>query len=230
MIQVIPSEQRHLSDHGWLQTRLHFSFADYHDPSNVEWGPLRVFNDDTVQPGRGFDFHPHRDMEIISVVLEGAIRHRDSQGNEGVLRPGEVQVMSAGRGILHSEFNPSPDEPLRLLQIWIRPRTRGLDPRYAQRLFEREAGAWTPVVSDGSVPGTLPIDQDVTIQLAAPRLGGRLTLPDGTGRRGYLFVIAGRVELAGRTLGAGDQARLADEPAHGLTALEDADLIFLDLP
>lgn len=230
MIQVIPSDERHLSDHGWLQTRLHFSFADHHDPENMGWSALRVFNDDTVAPRSGFDFHPHRDMEIVTVVLEGALRHRDNMGREETLRPGEVQVMSAGRGIVHSEHNASDRDPLHLLQIWIRPRTHGLTPRYAQRAFARAARAWTPVVSDGSIPGTLTMDQDASIHLATLRAGESVPLPDGTQRHGYLFVIRGRIEMAGQMLAEGDQARLRGEPSLTVSAEADAELIFIDLP
>ena len=139
MIKIIRSEDRYHADHGWLDTRWHFSFGDYYDPSNMNWGKLRVFNDDIVKGGGGFGMHPHRDMEIITYMIDGTLRHRDSLGNTDVLRPGEVQVMSAGKGITHAEFNESETEPLRLVQIWIEPRTLGSPPRWEQRPFTRPA-------------------------------------------------------------------------------------------
>jgi redox-sensitive bicupin YhaK (pirin superfamily) len=237
MIQVIKSDERHLSDHGWLRTRLHFSFADYYDPKNVHWGALRVFNDDRVEPGQGFGMHPHRDMEIVTVMLEGALEHRDSLGNRGVLRPGEVQVMSAGRGITHSEFNHSQKEPLHLLQLWIFPRTKGLEPRWEQKEFPRaeRAGRLLPVVtsheaSGAGVNSALRIDQDAQVYLSALKPGQEVTHASRTDRKAYLFLISGRVTLNGTTLEGGDQARIADESELRIRAEEDAELILLDLP
>src|SRR3982750_2250203 len=135
MINVIKSEDRYHADHGWLDTRWHFSFGDYYDPNNVGFSKLRVFNDDVVHAGGGFGMHPHRDMEIITYVLNGELRHEDSVGNKGVVRPGEVQVMSAGKGIFHSEANASDDTPVHLLQLWIEPRHKGNKPRWEQRQF-----------------------------------------------------------------------------------------------
>src|SRR5215204_6525543 len=137
-VQVIRSDERHHADHGWLDTRWHFSFADYHDPENVHYGPLRVFNDDVVQGGGGFDLHPHRDMEIITYVIDGELAHQDSTGNRGVVRSGEVQVMSAGKGIFHAEHNASAEKPVRLLQIWIQPKNHGNQPRWEQRQFGKD--------------------------------------------------------------------------------------------
>src|SRR5690349_11808196 len=135
MINIIPSEQRYHADHGWLDTRWHFSFGDYYDPQNLHWSALRVFNDDVVHAGGGFDFHPHKDMEIVSYVVDGELRHQDRLGNSHVNRAGEVQVMSAGRGIVHAEHNPSPSEAMRLIQLWILPRQNGNTPRWAQKPF-----------------------------------------------------------------------------------------------
>jgi hypothetical protein len=236
MIQVIKSNERHSADHGWLQTKWHFSFAEYHDPKNVHWGALRVFNDDVVQPGEGFGMHPHRDMEIVTVMLEGALEHRDSLGNTGVLRPGEVQVMSAGSGILHSEFNHSKTEPLHLLQLWIFPRTKNLKPRWEQKEFpaaERE-GKLLPVVTsheaDGAANGALRIDQDAQIYLSKLRAGESVLRTSREGRKAYLFVIEGGVNLNGTSLAAGDQGRIADEKTLRIRAEKDAEFILLDLP
>ena len=232
MIKVIKSGERYHADHGWLSTYWHFSFADYYDPANAHWGPLRVFNDDVIQPGQGFSAHPHRDMEIITSVLEGELEHQDNQGNRGVIHPGEVQVMSAGRGIVHSEYNHSKEHQVHLHQIWILPRTKGLKPRWEQRRFspaDRD-GKLLPVVSAGDPPGTLTIDQDATLYVSAPRRGQELVHTSRAGRKAYLFVIAGSLRVNGTTLAQGDQARIAEEPELALRAIEDTDLILLDLP
>jgi len=232
MIQIIPSNERHHANHGWLETRWHFSFSDYHDPANMNWSALRVFNDDIVRGGGGFDFHPHRDMEIVSYIVDGALEHRDRLGNRHVNRAGEVQVMSAGRGIVHAEHNPSPTEPMRLIQLWLMPRHKGIEPRWGQHPFtaaERH-NRLLPVVSGGDVPGTLPVDQDVTIFVSTLDAGREVTHTSAPGRHAYLFVIAGEVELNGRKLGNGDQARIAGETTLAVKATTDAELILLDLP
>ena len=232
MIQVIKSEDRYHADMGWLSTYWHFSFDTYYDPSNMNWGALRVFNDDVVQPGQGFGMHPHRDMEIVTYVLEGELEHRDNQGNTGVIHPGEVQVMSAGTGIVHSEYNHSKERPVHLLQLWIMPRTKGLKPRWEQRQFTQaeRSGTLLPVVSDGKVPGTLHIDQDATISVTALKAGQAVVHKSRPGRKAYVFVIAGELLLNGAPVKAGDQARIADEPELNLKAVEDGEVILLDLP
>lgn len=233
MINIIPSEQRYHADHGWLDTRWHFSFSDYYDEKNMNWGPLRVFNDDVVQAGGGFDFHPHKDMEIISYIVSGALEHRDRLGNRHVNRAGEVQVMSAGTGIVHAESNPS-DEPMRLLQLWIIPRHKNLPPRWEQKPYTKEdrRNRLFPVVSpDGAkVEGTLTIDQDATIYVSSLDAGKTLAHTAKPGRHAYFFVIDGEVELNGQKLKAGDQARIADEKSLEIRAVKDAELILLDLP
>lgn len=232
MIQVIPSQARHHQDFGWLDTRWHFSFDTYHDPENLNWGALRVFNDDVIRPGQGFGMHPHRDMEIVTYVLEGELEHEDSQGHRGVIHPGEVQVMSAGAGILHSERNPSQEKPLHLLQLWILPRRRGGKPRWEQRRFRREErrGKLLPVVSSGDLPGTLAIDQDAQIYVSALPASEAVVHRSRAARKAYLFVISGDVEVNGHRLVAGDQARIAGEPELEIWAGRDAELILLDLP
>ena len=233
MIHVIPSEQRYHADHGWLDTRWHFAFGDYYDPANTNWGPLRVFNDDVVHAGGGFDFHPHKDMEIVSYVVSGRLEHRDRLGNRHVNREGEVQVMSAGKGIVHAEFNPSATESMRLLQLWLIPRNKGNTPRWEQRPYTREDrhNRLFPVVSasDAQLDGTLAIDQDATIYVSALDAGRTLTHESRAGRHAYLFVIEGGVEVNGRVLGNGDQARIRDEETLKITATEDAEIILLDL-
>lgn len=232
MIKVIKSNKRHHRDLGWLSTYWHFSFDDYYDPANMNWGALRVFNDDVIQPGQGFGAHPHRAMEIVTYVLKGELEHEDDQGNRGIIRPGEIQVMSAGSGIVHSEYNHSKEHPVHLLQLWILPRTKGSKPRWAQRQFtlQQRSGTLLPVVSGGDIPDTLTIDQDATIYIAALRAGQEVIHKSRTDRKGYLFVIAGNLTLNGIPLEVGDQVRIDREPELTLGAMEDAEIILLDLP
>ncbi len=232
MIQTIKSSKRHHQNFGWLDTYWHFSFDTYHDPENTHWGALRVFNDDVVEAGGGFGMHPHRDMEIITYVLSGALEHQDSMGNRGVVHPGEVQVMSAGSGITHSEFNHSKSEPVHLMQLWIFPRTRGGKPRWAQRQFtpEERAGKLLRVVSGDASNGTLTIDQDAEVFVSALKAGDGVTHTSRAGRKAYLFVIDGGAEVNGHKLARGDQARIADEAELKIKATENAELILLDLP
>ncbi|HUQ94885.1 MAG TPA: pirin family protein [Bryobacteraceae bacterium] len=230
MIQIIPSAGRFHNDFGWLSTHWHFSFDSYYDPDNVQWGPLRVFNDDVVQAGKGFPTHAHRDMEIVTVVLEGALEHADSIGTREVLRAGEVQVMSAGSGIRHSEYNASQSDPVHFLQLWVMPRTRGLTPRWEQRAFPGRQGKLLPVVSSGNLPDTLTIDQDASIYLSSLGAGEEVTHPSEAARKGYLFVTKGKVELNGTTVSEGDQARTEGEATLNIKASGDAEFILLDLP
>jgi quercetin 2,3-dioxygenase len=232
MIKIIPSKDRHHGQHGWLDTHWHFSFGDYQDPNNMNWGALRVFNDDIVHGGGGFDMHPHRDMEIVTVVYKGELRHQDNLGNAGVIHPGEVQVMTAGRGIVHAEHNNSATESAHLLQIWIIPRHRGNTPRWEQKQFgpESRVGKLLPVVSGGNVPQTLAIDQDATIYVSKLLSGRQVRHTLAASRKAYLFVVEGKIELNGKELSAGDQARIDHETVLEITAKKDADLILLDLP
>lgn len=228
MMQVIRSNERFTHDAGWLQTRWHFSFSHYHDPANMNFGPLRVFNDDVVQPGGGFPTHGHAEMEILTYVISGALEHRDSSGGHGVLRAGDVQHMTAGRGIRHSEYNPSATEPVQLLQLWFMPRQRGLTPGYQQQHFAATPGTLVPVASGWSADGALPLEADATVYVGQ--------LPQGTrarqalrGSRGYVFVIAGSVEINGQQLHAGDQARITGETDIALAATGDAHVMAIDL-
>lgn len=245
MIQVIRSADRYFADHGWLQTRWHFSFGDYYDHNNVNFGALRVFNDDVIQPGQGFGAHPHRDMEIITYVLDGVVRHGDNLGNRGLIRAGEVQVMSAGKGIVHEEFNGSASQPVHLLQLWIMPRTQGHKPRWEQRSWDGAAiggtdgaqrkdvrdGVLHPVVSgDGQIPGTLAIDQDAAIYVAKLSAGQAVTHSGAAARHTYVFVIDGDVSVNGDALNKGDQARITDEAELSISASSDAHVMVIDLP
>lgn len=231
MIDVIKSADRHQADFGWLQTNWHFSFGEYYDPKNVSFGPLRVFNDDVVQPGKGFDLHPHKDMEIITYVIDGQLEHKDHLGNRGVVQPGEVQVMSAGKGIMHAEYNPSPEQPVRLMQIWVMPRTKGSKPRWEQKQFSQadRLNRWLPVVS-GRQDGTLAIDQDATVFVSSLPATHRAVHRTEAGRKVYLYVISGEVTLNNQALSAGDQARIEGETQLDVVSVKDAELILLDLP
>lgn len=229
--QIIRAQDRYHHETDWLSTYWHFSFDHYHDPKNVSFGPLRVFNDDTVQPGTGFPPHSHADMEIISCVLSGTLEHRDNRGNRGVIGPGEVQVMSAGSGITHAEYNPAPAEPVHFLQIWILPRRRGRQPTWEQRAFTRadRAGRLLPVVS-GDGHATLTIDQDATMYIAALDAGQAVKHAMSPGRRAYLFVIDGGVELNDDGLAAGDQARISGAADLEVHATRASELLLIDLP
>jgi redox-sensitive bicupin YhaK (pirin superfamily) len=232
MIKAIRSDERHHANFGWLDTHWHFSFDSYYDPKNMNWGALRVFNDDTVEPGQGFGTHPHRDMEIVTYVLEGELEHQNSHGHRGVVHPGEVQVMSAGTGIMHSEYNHSKEQPVHFIQLWILPRTKGLKPRWEQRRFSRDerAGKLLPVVSAGDLDGTLTIDQDAQIYVSGLEKGQEVVHKSRAGRKAYLFVTEGSVQVSGTRLSAGDQARIADEPQLRIQTEEGAELMLLDLP
>ena len=198
----------------------------------MNWGALRVFNDDVVKGGGGFGAHPHRDMEIITYVLEGELEHQDNLGNKGVIGPGEVQVMSAGKGIVHAEYNHSQTVPAHFLQLWVMPRTRGSKPRWEQRQFspkERE-GKLLAVVSSGNVPDTMHIDQDAVISIGTLAAGKHIEQPIRRDRKGYLFVISGALSVNDKKLSAGDQARIEEEENLRLRADQPSEVIYLDLP
>lgn len=228
---IIRAKERYHHQSDWLSTYWHFSFDHYYDPANLSFGPLRVFNDDVIQPGTGFPPHAHRDMEIITYILEGELEHQDSLGHRGRIRSGELQVMSAGTGITHAEYNPSKTDLLHLLQIWVLPRTRSLQPRWEQRQFRpaERKGRLLPVVSDAG-DDTLRIDQDVTLYITALEPSQSLTHTIAADRRIYAFTISGLLDLNGTTLSSGDQARITDASRLILTASAPTELILLDLP
>ncbi len=232
MLNIIRSNDRYFANHGWLETHWHFSFGDYHDPANMHWGELRVFNDDIVHPGGGFDFHPHKDMEIVSYIVDGQLEHRDRLGNRHVNKGGEVQVMSAGSGIVHAEANPSETESMRLIQLWIYPRHKNNKPRWENKPFTEadRHNRLLPVVSSGNLDGTLAIDQDASIYVSKLDAGKAVEHVSKAGRHAYLFVIGGEIEVNGEKLLDGDQARIKDERSLKITASKDAELILLDLP
>ena len=236
MIHIQPFDALGRFDNDWLAARYHFSFAGYRDPARVGVGPLIVWNDDTVQPGRGFERHGHRDMEIVTYVREGAISHQDHLGNRGRIEAGDVQVMSAGTGILHAEHNLEA-VPTRIFQIWIEPSETGLEPRWAQRRFpkgERD-GALVALASGrpGDVAGqdgALPIHQDATILGATLEAGRSVSHRLDAGRKAYLVVARGRVRLNDVIAEARDGVTIAEETEITITALEDAEILLADLP
>src|SRR5262249_12204464 len=231
MITLRPAEDRGHANHGWLDSRHTFSFADYHDERHMGFRALRVINEDRVEPGRGFGTHAHQDMEIISYVLEGALQHRDSMGNRSILRPDQGQGMSAGRGVTHSEFNASKAERLHFLQIWILPNARGLPPSYEQRLFpaaERRGRLRLLASADGR-DGAVTIHQDVDLYGAVLESGQQVRHELRPGRHAWLQVARGSVDLNGTPLAAGDGAALSNEQAVELTADAPTDLLLFDL-
>lgn len=232
MITHRRSHERGHANHGWLDTYHTFSFADYYDPRHMGLSVLRVINDDTVAPGMGFGTHPHADMEIVSVVLEGALQHRDSMGNTSIIRPGEVQRMSAGTGVRHSEFNPSEAEPVHFFQIWILPERKGLAPSYEQKAFapEESRGKFRLVASRDGRDGAVTIHQDAAIWRATVVAGEALTQSLPPGRKAYLHVARGQVVLNGEPMRAGDGATLLDEAMLRLETDTSGEVLLFDLP
>ncbi|HJW81244.1 MAG TPA: pirin family protein [Acidiferrobacterales bacterium] len=232
MIQVRKSEDRGHANHGWLDSYHTFSFADYHDPAHMQFSVLRVINEDRVAPGAGFPTHGHRDMEIVSYVLDGALEHKDSMGNGSVIRPGDVQRMSAGTGVRHSEFNASATEPVHFLQIWILPKANGIAPGYEQKHFAPAdlAGRLCLIAAPDGREGAVTMHQDAL--LYATKLDGAMRVSHAlaAGRRAYVHVARGGVVLNGTPLAAGDGARLEHEPVIELAADGSAEVLLFDLP
>jgi redox-sensitive bicupin YhaK (pirin superfamily) len=233
MIDIRPFKSLGGADHGWLKARHHFSFANYHDPERMNWGRLRVWNDDEIAPGTGFDAHPHRDMEIITYVREGAITHRDNMGNEGRTAAGDVQIMSAGTGVVHAEYNLEP-ETTRIFQIWIMPDRRGTKPNWGAKQFPkaaREAGF--EVLASGrpgdADKGALPLNVDGAVLATTLKAGQTLLQKLDSGRAAYLVPAKGVVTVNGKAIGARDGAAIADEPEIVITAAEDAELVLVEV-
>lgn len=231
MRRLRKSAERGHVQHGWLDTYHTFSFASYRDPEHVRFRALRVINEDRVAPGQGFDLHPHQDMEIVTYVLSGALEHRDSLGHGAVLRPGELQRMTAGTGLMHSEFNPSDSEPVHLYQIWLFPRARGLEPSYEQRAFPAEGrrGQWQLVAAPDGREGALRIETDARLYLATLGPGESLGYNISPGRHAWLQILRGRAGLNGTPLEAGDGVAFSDEAGFELRADEAAELLLFDL-
>ncbi|HEX8173375.1 MAG TPA: pirin family protein [Thermoanaerobaculia bacterium] len=228
MITIRRAAERGHANHGWLDTFHTFSFADYHDPEHMGFRALRVINEDRVQPGHGFGTHAHRDMEIVSYVLEGALAHRDSMGTGSIIRPGEVQRMSAGSGVMHSEMNPSDEELVHFLQIWILPERRGITPSYEQKPIsdEERRGRLRLIASPEGGDGAVTLHQDVRIY--STLLDGELAHELADGRYGWLQVTRGEVDLNGETLRAGDGAAISQEKTLALRG-RGAELLLFDL-
>jgi quercetin 2,3-dioxygenase len=232
MITLRKAHERGHADHGWLDSWHSFSFADYHDAAHMGFGPLRVINEDRVKAGMGFGTHGHRDMEILSYVLDGELAHRDSMGNGSIIVPGDVQRMSAGRGVTHSEFNPSKTAPVHFLQIWIEPARAGIDPGYEQKRIPRVAmrGRLQVIASPDGRDGSVTLHQDVTVHAAlldGPELVRHELAP---GRRVYVHVARGGVRVNGVALAVGDAAKLAGESAVVLDGAQAAEVLLFDLP
>ncbi len=232
MQEIRRSEDRGRANHGWLDSRHSFSFAEYFDPHHVQFGALRVINEDRVAPGGGFGSHPHRDMEIISYVLEGALRHRDSMGTGSVIVPGDVQRMSAGTGVFHSEMNASPGEPVHFLQIWIFPDRRGITPGYEQKHFnaEEKRGRLRLIVSPDGAQDSVRIHQDARIHAGLFDGGESATLPLAPGRRAYVHLVRGMLRVNGTQLAGGDALKLTDAGELNLSDGQDAEVLVFDLP
>ena len=231
MIQRRPAEERGQTQWGWLDSRHTFSFGEYYDPRHMGFRALRVINDDRVSPGAGFGTHGHRDMEILSYVLEGALQHRDSMGTGSIIRPGEVQRMSAGSGVTHSEFNASRSELVHFLQIWIVPEARGIQPSYEQRAFSREEkeGRLRLVASRDGRDGSVTIHADAAVYAGLFGEGQRAELPLEAGRHAWVHVARGRVRVQGRELAAGDAVGLSQETGVRIEGVDGGEVLVFDL-
>ena len=232
MQDIRRAADRGYADHGWLKSFHSFSFADYHDPEHVQFGPLRVINEDRVQAGKGFGTHSHRDMEIISYVLRGELAHKDSTGSSSTIRPGDVQRMSAGRGVQHSEFNPSASEGVHFLQIWIHPNVSGIAPSYEEKRFsaDEKRGRLRLIASPDRAEGSVLIQQDARVYAGLFDGDEGAELVIGPGRRAYVHVALGAVTANGAALEAGDGLKLADTGKLTLRQGRDAEVLVFDLP
>jgi quercetin 2,3-dioxygenase len=231
MITLRKASDRGLTKIDWLNSRHTFSFGDYFDPKENGFSVLRVINDDWIAAAKGFGTHPHRDMEIITYVLKGAVEHRDSLGTRSVIPAGDVQRMTAGTGIRHSEFNPSPKEPLHLLQIWILPEAPGIEPGYEQKtLGDRTKGKLALVASHAGGDGALKIHQDTDLYIGSLSASQSVEKEIAAGRKGYVHVSRGKVSINGVALKEGDGAKIADESCVKFAASEDAEVLLFDLP
>jgi redox-sensitive bicupin YhaK (pirin superfamily) len=232
MITLRKSQERGYADHGWLQSFHSFSFADYYDPAHMGFGPLRVINEDRVAPGAGFGTHGHRDMEIISYVLDGELAHKDSMGNGSVIRPGDVQRMSAGTGVRHSEFNQAKDRTTHFLQIWIEPNVAGIAPSYEEKRFAdaEKQGRLRLVASPDGAEGSVRIHQDARLYVSRLAAGDSLAVDLPPGRLGYLHLVRGALTVNGQRLAGGDAAKVRDEARLRISAEGDSELLLFDLP
>lgn len=230
MITHIPADARHTADHGWLKTKLLFSFAGYHDPANIHFGALRVFNDDSIAPHNGFSEHEHDNMEIVTIMLEGELTHRDSLGNTEVIKAGEVQQMSAGSGITHAELNES-DKPVRLYQLWVFPSALSLPTQYGQKDFSnKEKNVLVPVASGEGKSGALPMQCDATVYLAELESSTSVEHAIRSDRGAFIYITEGAITINDTRFEAGDQARIMAENHIAISATENAKFVLVDLP
>jgi redox-sensitive bicupin YhaK (pirin superfamily) len=232
MSEIRRSNERGHAQHGWLDSFHSFSFAEYHDPEHMGFGPLRVINEDRVQPAQGFGTHGHRDMEIISYVLEGGLAHKDSMGNGSVIRPGDVQRMSAGTGVRHSEYNASAVDPVHFLQIWIEPAARGIAPSYEEKRFDADSkrGRLRLIASPDGAEASVTIHQDARLYASILDGADRVEHSVAAGRRAYVHVIKGEVDANGQRLGGGDALKLIGAGALVLEKAKAAEILVFDLP
>jgi quercetin 2,3-dioxygenase len=232
MMEIRKSQDRGQADHGWLKSQHSFSFAEYFDDQHVEFGALRVINEDRVAPARGFGTHPHRDMEIVSYVLAGQLAHRDSMGTGSVIRPGDVQRMSAGTGVFHSENNPSNTEPVHFLQIWIRPDRNGVQPGYEQKHFDaaEKRGRLRLVVSADGAEGSVRVHQDARMYAGLFDGAEQATLEIAANRRVYVHVVRGDLRVNDTSLAGGDALKLTDVTTVAISGGRDAEVLVFDLP
>lgn len=232
MTKIIKAQERFHAESDWLSTYWLFSFDRYYDPNNVQFGPLRVFNDDVIQPASGFGTHPHREMEIVTYVLKGALSHKDSTGGLGIISAGEVQRMTAGTGIAHSEYNASDKDPVHLLQMWVLPAEPELKPSYEQKQFtlEQREGVLLAIASGQGKTDAVKVHQDVTFYVSSVRPGDQISHELAQGRRAYLYVIDGDVAVNDYRLSAGDQARITNETRLEISSSSASEIILIDLP
>lgn len=230
---IFRSDERGRRDHGWLKARHSFSFADYYDPQKVNFGALRVLNDDIIEGGKGFGMHPHANMEIITIMLEGELKHNDNMGFSSVIKPGDIQIMSAGSGIMHSEYNNLPDTKINLLQIWVFPKIKNIAPRYDQKFFEKEGrqNTFQLVVSPDEAEGSLRINQDACFLLAEPDAGKTLEYKLRNKNHGvYTFIIEGKIYLNGHELNKRDAAGVINSEKNSFTSIENSTLLLIEVP
>lgn len=228
-----PANGRGHADHGWLNAHHSFSFASFYDPAKVHFGMLRVLNDDIVAAGKGFGMHPHNDMEIITIILEGALEHRDDMGNGSVIRPGDVQVMSAGTGVFHSEFNPSDTVPTNLFQLWIFPKEKGITPRYDQKSFDPEGkkNSIQTIASGFRKGDELYIHQDAAISLSSIETGASVDYAVNRSANGvYILVVKGQVEIGGEKLNKRDAIGISETDSFAIHATTESELLLIEVP
>jgi redox-sensitive bicupin YhaK (pirin superfamily) len=231
MIEMIPSDTRGSADHGWLKARHTFSFADYQNPQRVHFGPLRVINEDRIAPGQGFGTHPHNDMEIVTYPISGAIEHKDSMGNGTVIKAGEVQRMTAGSGVQHSEFNHSQNDELHLLQIWIFPEEKGLQPGYEQTMFSRDdkLNQLRLIASHDGRDGSITVHQEVDLYASILQSGNKLEHAIADSHKVFVQVISGTIDANGQQASAGDGMQISDEEQLTIVAAAEAEFLVFDM-